>query len=206
MTFNEYNDTYLQLMPFEIQEIIITYVNRSNFSDVLMQLSCELSNDIPRNLTLDSIPTKYEKNLYEIITYLTFNIRDEQLRFIFKNDLRKYFRRFIDKYFINHHNLDFPTITKRGFTISEKYKKRLDSFIEYEANCNHCGMKFDNCNCKNKKLYYYNKSIIDNINYYTFRYNVYTDQTSKLYHNYVDVLSCLTYQELISFKNMLYLV
>ena len=67
-------------------------------------------------------------------------------------------------------------------------------------------MKFDNCNCKNKKLYYYNKSIIDNINYYTFRYNVYTDQTSKLYHNYVDVLSCLTYQELISFKNMLYLV
>ena len=47
---------------------------------------------------------------------------------------------------------------------------------------------------------------VDNINYYTFRYNVYTDQTSKLYHKYVDVLSCLTYQELICFKNMLYLV
>ena len=31
MTFNEYSDTYLQLMPFEIQEIIITYVNKVIF-------------------------------------------------------------------------------------------------------------------------------------------------------------------------------
>ena len=44
MSFREYNNTYLQLMPSDIQNTILYYIQVINKKDLLIELKLELSN------------------------------------------------------------------------------------------------------------------------------------------------------------------
>ena len=64
--------TYLDVLPYELQDMIWKYVNEIKLKDVHIELKAELSNDIPRTevLVYDN-PTIYMKKLNEVMNILS---------------------------------------------------------------------------------------------------------------------------------------
>lgn len=114
MSYNgkEFENTWLNIIPYDIQDKINTYVQHEYFSESMNELVCELVNDIPNNNVLvEGRPTKYQKLLQEVMDLLIEKSTSRILGYISINCISKYTDLFIMK------NYRYKSL--RGYTMED---------------------------------------------------------------------------------------
>ena len=118
-----YNGTWLNLLPYDIQNEISVYVNHENFSETMNEIVCELVNDIPNTQVLVvGEPTKYQKLLEEVMNLLIEKSSTRILGYISISCISKYTDLYIMK------NYRYKSL--RGYTI-EEYGYELYSYFTH---------------------------------------------------------------------------
>ena len=200
MSFSEYNNTYLQLMPNDIQNTISYYIQEINKKDLLIELKLELSNktlffdddceyndDYEYNTSL--IP-KYKLKVDHIIEKLKgYTYKKNRSKYIDKQLLWKTFQDFLRTNFFCYIN-GRRDYCKRALEITLHMRHHIKYINTYTLYCNICGKKFINCKCN---------SLDKQENRYITCDNFIKDKENQRY-NYYNLFSCLTYQELIVFN------
>lgn len=135
MTFKNYENTWLSILPQDIQDEIEIKLQTSHFSDLITELQCEILNDIPNdNVLVEGNPTKYEILLENVINLLIEKSKTRLLGYISMSTISKFTDLFIMKNY-RYKSLLGYNMENRGRELYEHFSKTIvDIFQDVEKN------------------------------------------------------------------------
>tara|TARA_Y100000590_G_C15461816_1_gene916741 strand:+ start:254 stop:793 length:540 start_codon:yes stop_codon:yes gene_type:complete len=131
MAYQQYDNTWLQLLPCELQDEISKIVTKEYLYEVHAELYAETTNDIaPSTVLVTMFPSKYERILNDIMEFLIsapINVDNSMLSDTMQTIL-EYFNIFIKKNY-EHINVERHVISNRGYELSKFFNDTVYSIV-----------------------------------------------------------------------------
>lgn len=135
MTLKNYENTWLSILPLDVQDEIESHLQTNYFSDLMTELECEICNDLPNeNMLVEGNPTKYEILLESVINILIEKSNTRLLGYISMNTMSKFSDLFIMKNY-RYKSLLGYNMENRGRDLYNHFTKMIvDIFQGVEKN------------------------------------------------------------------------
>ena len=135
MSYNRYENSWLSVLPDELQDEIQENVKNKLFQETMTELECELMNDMPNvNVLVEGNPTKYEILLEKVIDLLVQKSNTRLLGYISMNSMSKFTDLFVMKNY-RYKSLFGYTMEDRGRDLYRQFTKLIvDIFQGVEKN------------------------------------------------------------------------